>query len=139
MNLTPVQSNDTSTEAEARLASLFANLVLQHTELAMLLLGRGPQAEGEPPVFDLAHAQLVIDKLEMLAAKTRGNLSPPEAALLKQSLMRLRMTFVEAVDRPPAHSASVPPPTAEPTPPPASPAPEAVAEDNSRKRFTKKY
>lgn len=109
-----------------RLASLFANLVLQHTELAMMLMGGGPPAEGEPPVFDLDHAQLVIDQLEMLEVKTRGNLSPEEAALLNQSLTRLRLAFVEAVNRAP--SAAVPPAAPEPT-----------ETDDSKVRFTKKY
>jgi len=38
--------------------------------------------------------------LEMLEAKTRGNLDRHEAALLKQTLMALRMAFVEAVEQP---------------------------------------
>ncbi len=131
MNTTSPQPHGTPSEAEMRLASLFANLVLQHTELAMMLMGGGPQAEGEPPVFDLDHAQLVIDQLEMLEVKTRGNLSPEEAALLKQSLTRLRLAFVEAVN----HA----PPAATPVPPPAAPATEPTDSDDSKVRFSKKY
>jgi len=141
MNTEAPPPADLPSEAETRLAALFANLILQHTELAMMLLGLGPKHEGEQPVFDLDHAQMVIDQLEMLEAKTRGNLSPPESALLKQSLMRLRLAFVEAVDHPPAAAPSpaAPPPAAEPTPVPAPPAPESSVGDDSKKRFSKKY
>lgn len=131
MNPTPQPPDQQPSEAEMRLASLFANLVLQHTELAMMLMGGGPPVEGDQPVFDLDHAQLVIDQLEMLEVKTRGNLSPTEAALLQQSLTRLRMAFVEAVNHSPAPAEPSPTPTAKPV--------EADEPEDSKKRFTKKY
>ena len=45
---------------------------------------------------------MFIDQLEMLEAKTKGNLNRQEDGLLKQALAALHMAFVEAVDAPAA-------------------------------------
>ena len=44
----------------------------------------------------LALARQTIDTLEMLEAKTRGNLDSEEAKLLESLLYELRMRYVEA-------------------------------------------
>ena len=88
-----------------------------------------------------------IDQLEMLEFKTKGNLDQEEAALLKQSLMSLRMAFVESVDSPPPSSEAraeqgTPLAGASSTGEPAKPAAASVTapgEDEHRKKFTKKY
>ena len=127
-------------------SALFAHMVMQQSSMAMMLLGKTPHPETGKVLRDLEAAKLFIDQLEMLEFKTKGNLSQEEAALLKQSLMSLRMAFVEAVDSPSSTAES--PPAHEPTP--ASPAPAhetakgpaaaaAPTEDASRKKFTKKY
>jgi hypothetical protein len=48
----------------------------------------------EPP--ELALARHTIDTLEMLQAKTRGNLDAKEAELIESLLYELRLRFVEA-------------------------------------------
>ncbi len=123
-----------------RMVGLFAHLVLQHTQLGLMVLGKTPRPDSGETMRDLDHAQSVIDQLEMLEVKTRGNLSKEEEGLLRQSLMTLRLAFVEAVDAAPdpAPAAHQPPagesgPTAAPG---ASPAP---APEDSKKKFTKKY
>jgi hypothetical protein len=90
------------TEQAARLSALFASMVMQQTNLALMLLGRIPNPETGQPIHDLDGAQMMIDQLEMLEAKTKGNLDTEETQLLRNSLMTLRLAFVEAVDRPPA-------------------------------------
>jgi len=40
-------------------------------------------------------AKVFIDQMEMLAVKTRGNLSADEARALEESLFRVRMLFVQ--------------------------------------------
>jgi hypothetical protein len=113
-----------------------------------MLLGRVPNPETGERVQNLDAARMFIDQLEMLEFKTKGNLDQEEAALLRQSLMSLRMAFVESVDSPP-------PPPAESRPeqglPPSGGAPSAVPNDSAvpsppspdeeepRKKFTKKY
>ncbi len=124
----------------------FANMVLQQTSMALMLLGRTPDPESGKTVNDPDAARMFIDQLEMLEVKTKGNLTAEEARLLQQSLMTVRMAFVEAVDRTtPAPSApGRAPPASEPakaaTPDQAPPAAASPApEEEPRKKFTKKY
>jgi len=128
-------------------SALFAQMVMQQSNLALMLLGKTPHPETGKTLRDLDAAKLFIDQLEMLEVKTKGNLNPQEAALLKQSLMTLHLAFVEAANAPEA-----PPPPEKPADPAtkdASPVGEgktapaeaagAVDEEESRKRFSKKY
>ena len=119
---------------------LFAQLVMQQSSMAMMLLGKTAHPESGKTVQDLEGAKLFIDQLEMLEAKTKGNLSQEEAGLLKQSLMSLRMAFVEAVDAAPGQAV----PTTEPAGRPAAadqgaPAEPAPGAEEQRKKFSKKY
>jgi hypothetical protein len=128
-------------------SALFAHMVMQQSSMAMMLLGKTAHPETGQIVRDLEMAKLFIDQLEMLEFKTKGNLNQEEVALLKQSLMSLRMAFVESVDSPPplAESraeqgtplagASL---TSEPGKPAAAPV-SASGEDEHRKKFSKKY
>ena len=128
-------------------SALFAQMVMQQSSMAMMLLGKTVHPQTGEIVRDLEAARLFIDQLEMLEYKTKGNLNQEETALLQQSLMSLRMAFVEAVDSPSAEEKSRPnqssaPP--EPAPAPASaqaePTPAASpSEAESRKKFSKKY
>jgi len=128
-------------------SALFAHLVMQQSGMAMMLLGKTAHPETGQIVRDLEAAKLFIDLLEMLQFKTKGNLNPEEAALLKQSLMSLRMAFVEAVDSPPSKTEpgpdrGSPPAGSAPAPEPAKaePAPTAApTEGEHHKKFTKKY
>lgn len=130
---------------EDRLSALFAQLVLQQTNLALMLLGRAPNPQTGATTRDLEGARLFIDQLEMLEVKTKGNLTRDETRLLQQSLMTLRLAFVETVEapepapaRPAAAESSSPAPAAEAASPPPDAA-SAMAGEESRKRFTKKY
>lgn len=109
----PKTSEPTTTELsrEEMMSALFAQMVMQQSSLALMLLGQTPHPETGQTMKDMEGAKLMIDQLEMLEEKTKGNLTKDEAGLLKQSLMALRMAFVEAVD-------SV---ASQPTAPPAQP------------------
>ena len=85
---------------EDMMSALFAQMVMQQSNLALMLLGKAPHPESGQTIRDLDGAKLFIDQLEMLEVKTRGNLTKPEEAFLKQSLMSLRLAFVEAVESP---------------------------------------
>jgi hypothetical protein len=145
----PHVSEDSSAggSPEEMRSALFAHMVMQQSSMAMMLLGKTPHPETGKVLHDLEAARLFIDQLEMLEFKTKGNLTQEEAALLKQSLMSLRMAFVEAVESPSSATESQPghaPPPAGSTPPPGpsvtATAPAATqAEDESRKKFSKKY
>ena len=124
-------------------SALFAQLVMQQANLAMMLMGKVPHPESGRSTKDLEAARLFIDQLEMLEAKTKGNLTSQESGLLKQSLMSLRMAFVEAVESPQPAAAESKPQGAQVGPKPqaageAAPEPGTPAEE-SHKKFTKKY
>ena len=128
--------------AEERMTALFAQMVLQQTNMALMLLGKIAHPQSGEVHKDVDAARMFIDQLEMLEAKTRGNLTKEESGLLKQSLMNLRLAFVEAID------------TNEPKREPLPAKPEAAegsqsaestsastrsSEDEHRKKFSKKY
>src|SRR2546422_6289786 len=103
------------------MSALFAGLVMQQTNLAMMLLGKSPHPETQKTIQDIEGAKMFIDQLEMLEVKTRGNLKADEAKLLKQSLTALRLAFVQAIDSQSPSAAAEPPKTsAAPTEPPGS-------------------
>lgn len=123
-------------------SALFANMVLQQTNMAMMFMGKIPHPETNERVNDLEMAQMFIDQLEMLEAKTRNNLDQKEQSLLKQSLTAVRMAFVDAVNQNPGTGASTKR-EAELQSPAASSSIEgsmATAEsEESHKKFSKKY
>ncbi len=129
---------------EDKNTALFANLVLQQMNMALMFLGKTGHPESGQPMMDLESAELIIDQLEMLKIKTKGNLEAREEHLLQQSLTNLRMAFVEAVDAAPTGPAMQPP-----TPTPAAgPGGEtktvnsdaaAQNEEESRIKYSKKY
>src|SRR5688572_24008961 len=147
MNPPPASDEPHAGASPAEIMSgLFANLVVQQTNMALMLLGRMPHPETGETVRDLEGAKMFIDQLEMIEFKTRGNLDGREDKLLKQSLTALRMAFVEAIDtrtegKQQTTPASPRESTQPPAPAPGSPAaePAVVTEEESRKKFTKKY
>ena len=125
-------------------SAMFANLVIQQANMALMFLGKVPNPDTGELMQEIDSAKLLIDQLEMLEVKTKGNLNKNEDRLLKQSLMSLRMAFVEAVDNPlPPRTPAKPQAPAEPATPSqtsgASPATPQPVEEDSRKKFTKRY
>ena len=76
----------------------FASFALSLGTSALYHMGLVGDPETGKPVAEanLALARQTIDTLEMLEAKTRGNLDAEEAKLLESLLYELRMRFVEA-------------------------------------------
>jgi hypothetical protein len=118
---------------EEMMSALFAQLVMQQSNMAMLLMGKVPHPQTGQTVRDIEASRLFIDQLEMLEAKTKGNLTKEEEQLLKQSLLSLRMAFVQAVESPE-------PETKQPeAPDKIEDATQSAADEESKKKFTKKY
>jgi len=70
---------------------------------AMLQLGL-MREQGAQPRVDIIGARQTIDTLNLIAEKTKGNLTPTEENFLQNSLYELRMAYVEvtnALARPP--------------------------------------
>jgi hypothetical protein len=121
-------------------SALFASLVIQQTNMALMLLGRVPNPETGERTQDLDAARTFIDQIEMLEVKTKGNLDKREEQLIKQSLTTLRMAFVEAVEGAPADPQTAPsktPGAAHDASTPESTGP--AGEEEHRKKFSKKY
>lgn len=123
------------------MTEMFAHFVIQNTNMALMFLGQMPNPQTGELHRDLDAAKMFIDQLDMLEFKTMGNLTHDEEKLLQQSLMHLRMSFVQAVENPPK---AEPPQKAE-TPTASAVAPETPAAANdsagagSGKRFSKKF
>ncbi len=128
-------------EGERMMTEIFAHMVIQNTNMALMFLGAMPHPQTGERGQDLEAAQMFIAQLEMLEVKTAGNLAPEEQKLLQQSLMHLRMTFVQAVDNPSKAEAVKGPDAAAATPAPPEAAAPSVPPDaaESNKRFTKKF
>src|SRR5207302_11304918 len=94
MNTTagPARSADAPSR-EDELSFLFAQLVLQQSNMAMMLMGKVAHPESGKVVQDVDAARLFIDQLEMLESKTKGNLSKEEENQLKQTLMSMMVKF----------------------------------------------
>jgi len=122
---------------EEMMSALFAQLVVQQSNMAMLLMGKVPHPQTGQTVRDIEAARLFIDQLEMLEAKTKGNLTKDEDQLLKQSLMSLRMAFVESVESPEPEAKKVEDASKDESKIEAAPQP--PTDEESKKKFTKKY
>jgi len=79
----------------------FSSIVASLATGALMALGGESEEEGKPGKPDLPRARYAIDLLEILAVKTKGNLTPDEDRHLSAILHQLRMAFVEASRKPP--------------------------------------
>jgi hypothetical protein len=152
----PPEDSMANASREEIMSALFANMIIQQTQMAMMLLGKVAHPDTGKFMKDVEAAQMFIDQLEMLEAKTKGNLNKQEEGLLKQALTALHMSFVDAVEGSPAPQppqSKNPPLSSGPAPdsaPASAPAPaeakqpeapqaETQSSDESRKKFSKKY
>lgn len=138
----------------AELAQRFVQFVMMQTQNIFYVLGRIPSPDGRPIPPNLEAAKLLIDQLEMIQEKTRGNLSAQESAILTDALKNVQLAFVETSGGTPASMmpksdlpdfpledeeapASAPEKKSAPasSAAPATPSPEP----ESKKKFTKTY
>ena len=76
-------------------AKLFVQLVMQNQQMAMISLGKIKNPVSDTLDKNLEYAKLSIDTLEMLAQKTKGNLSEYEGKLLTETVNQLKIFYVE--------------------------------------------
>jgi len=81
---------------DAELEQNFLMMVAQLEFGALVGLGVVENPATKEKKREPRQAQVFIDQLETLKAKTKGNLSEPEERLLEDALYRVRMAFVEA-------------------------------------------
>jgi len=158
-----IQKQDPATSGE--MTQRFAHFVIMQAQQILFVLGN-PTPEGDAMPPNLEGGRMLIDQLEMIQEKTKGNLNAPEAKILEEALSRVRLAFVQASGGTPvsmmprASQPAYPPDLVEeeepvvpqPEPPraaaqPAAPAPSAPApaatpapsEPENKKKFTKTY
>ncbi|MCC6399063.1 MAG: DUF1844 domain-containing protein [Bacteroidetes bacterium] len=78
-----------------KLQLLFTQLVIMFHAACMQQLGKVKHPVTEKLEKDLPAAQSTIDLLDMLHAKTKGNLSPEEEQLISQVIQELKLTYVQ--------------------------------------------
>ena len=98
----PVASPDTATATAApppaetpKRAPAFENLVRMLGSNAAMVLGAYADPRTGQPVIDPEAAHELIDMLDALHEKTKGNLAPEEDTLLLDLLGKLKMTYLE--------------------------------------------
>jgi hypothetical protein len=74
---------------------VFENLIRSLGQNAAMLLGGYADPQTGRPVLDLEGAREMIDMLDVLREKTRGNLAPEEDTLLLDVLGNLKLAFME--------------------------------------------
>ena len=76
----------------------FNEFVILQAQNAGLFLGQIPDPRSGRKSVNLRAAKSVIDSLEMLASKTRGNLTTSEAKLLTTALQNLKPLYQAAAE-----------------------------------------
>ncbi len=74
----------------------FSSFVMSLATQALIQLGEMPPPEGFEISPDRNAARQTIDILSLLEEKTKGNLEPEEAHLLKEILHTLRISYVRS-------------------------------------------
>jgi len=88
----------TSTEMTRK----FVQFVMVQAQNILYVLGRIPTPEGERLPPNLQAAKMMIDHLELIKAKTEGNLNSQETKILTEALQQVQLAFVEASGGTPA-------------------------------------
>ena len=88
---------------------LFVGLVQSFQAAAMQQMGKIMNPFTQKIERDMAHARLSIEMLEMLRARTSGNLTGQEARFLNHVLTELRLNFVAETDKDKADALKEPP------------------------------
>jgi hypothetical protein len=78
-----------------RIPEMTFDRVIQSLYMQALLQLGGATEPGQQPQLDLLGARQTIDMLDIVAAKSSGNLSESESTLIDSALFELRMAFLE--------------------------------------------
>ena len=90
---------ETAAQEDAQLPPVdFVSFIADLITTAHLYLQGFRDPETEEVIVNLGLAKRMIDTLEMLEEKTKGNLTAPESNFLANSLYDLRMGYVRAVN-----------------------------------------
>ena len=79
--------------------ALFMGLVLMFHAAAMQHMGKTKNPISDKIERSLEQAQFIIDTLDALASKTKGNLSDEETRFLTNVIKELKLNYVEELDK----------------------------------------
>jgi hypothetical protein len=79
--------------------ALFMGLVLMFHAAAMQHMGKTKNPLSDKIERSLDQAQFVIDTLDVLAVKTKGNLSEEESKFLTNVIKELKLNYVEELGK----------------------------------------
>jgi hypothetical protein len=88
-NLTPEQKQQ----------ALFLQLVLMFQQAAWHQMGKIPNPLTNKIERDIEQARFSIDMLDMLKARTKGNLTDDETRMLDHILRELKLNFVDELEK----------------------------------------
>lgn len=77
----------------------FSGFIYSLSTTCLVHLGEIPDPSSRKVEKNLTLAKQTIDLLELLAEKTKGNLTPEEEALLKSVLTELRFLYVKVLSQ----------------------------------------
>lgn len=78
---------------------LFMQLIIQNQQIAMMAMGKIKNPVTDKIDRNLEHAKIYIDTLDMLLAKTKGNLSEYEEKFLNETLKDLKLNYVDELGK----------------------------------------
>jgi hypothetical protein len=78
---------------------LFMQLIIQNQQIAMMAMGKIKNPVTDKIERNLEHAKIYIDTLDMLLAKTKGNLSEYEEKFLIETLKDLKLNYIDEADK----------------------------------------
>ena len=116
--------------------AMFMQMVIMLSSSAMQYLGKIINPATGKTELNLEAAQGTIDMVDMLEAKTRGNLDRDEERLLKTTLTTLRLNYVETANSTPAKDSK---PDTTPAPESAAPTEDKSGAADKEPKFHKTY
>jgi len=84
---------------EQRHQAMFMQLILSLQQAAWFQLGKIPSPVTNKIERDLVQARYSIDLLDMLQARTKGNLFEEEARMLEHVLRELKLNYVDELEK----------------------------------------
>jgi hypothetical protein len=91
-----------NTQSSGETTQRFIAFIMMQSQQAALFLGRLPNPQTGKSEVNLEVARMLIDQLEMIREKTRGNLNHEETEILGSILADLQVGYVQATKSSPS-------------------------------------
>ena len=87
---------------QGELSQKFVQFVMVQAQNILFVLGKIPTPDGRRHAPNLDAGKMLIDQLEVIKIKTKGNLNKKESDILNEALSSVQLAFVEASGGTPA-------------------------------------